>query len=94
MRTPEIRDRLYDLSKAVAVLDPRWGEELRELADGLKRRAPVRCVRARKRKLTEAQVKEVQEYLGAFPDMSYHDISLALNVNTGRISEIAAGRRT
>lgn len=93
---PQVRKRLLEIAGHIKRnVSDELGDELFEMVEDLKRRAPVR--RATKdsgRDLTEEVVREVRQYAENFPDMSYMELSVALNVNAGRISEILAGKRT
>lgn len=100
MRTiPEIRARLHELAGEIIKLAPpqsplaRYGLELRELADETKRRSPIRRARKRRAPLTEEQELSICNYFMLHPDASYHEASIALNINTARISEVLAGKR-
>lgn len=70
----------------VALLIERWERELY-------RRKRVRKAAAA-RHMTPAKHQEVVRLLSALPDADYHEIATLAGVNTGRVSEIAAGKRT
>lgn len=90
---PEIRTRLIALGEFIKRnYSDEIGKEIITLAEATKRREAVRTSRPRQ-EFTEEKRQEVILYAAQFPDMSYHELSLALDVNTARISETLAGVR-
>lgn len=92
---PEIRARLHELAVDVQNIIgyDHIAIELHELAEETKRRSPIRCAKKRIAPMTDTQVAELKAYAAQMPDASYHELSQALGHNTGRISEILAGKR-
>jgi hypothetical protein len=75
------------IDKAIVIaLVLKWELELR-------RRPRVRNAAAA-RTMTPAKHNEVVRLLSALPDADYQEIATLAGVNTGRVSEIAAGKRT
>lgn len=88
---PEIRDRLRELASNLEPLSRPVSDELRELADALHRRKPVRKAESRL-KLTDEKRQEIRQYAEGFPDASYHEIALAVGgVNVGMVSRAIVG---
>ena len=85
---PEIRERLLQIGRLLVmeIIHAKLGLEIIELAEATKRRPAVRRAGPRQ-EFTEGKRQEILEYARNFPDMSYHELSRALNVNTARISE-------
>lgn len=95
MRTiPEIREALHAIAERpdLRAYQPGLCEELKQLAEETKRRKAVRVTRRRAKPLTQNQIDRIK-YLAATTDMSYHQIAMQLNVNSGRISEALVGKR-
>lgn len=94
MRTiPQIRDALHEIASAIQHYVPGYAAKLHELADETKRRPAVRPRRRKRPPLTEKQVEDIQTAAREFPDESYHKLSILLDINTARISEVLAGKR-
>lgn len=90
---PEIRERLHEIADSIRGFHAPEAAELHELAEETKRRSPVRCAKKRIAPMTDTQVAELKAYAAQMPDASYHELSQALGHNTGRISEVLAGKR-
>jgi len=87
---PEIRERLRVIAGKY-VGNPAVADELRELADALHRRKPVRKA-AHRLKLTDAKRQEIRQFAEGFPDASYQEIALAVgDVNVGMVSRAITG---
>jgi hypothetical protein len=84
---PEIRERLFVL--AVELDCP----ELAELAEGTKRRSPVKRAPVTSRPMTPQLAIAVRAYQNSHPDMSQQEIARVFHLNNGRISEALRGYR-
>lgn len=93
MRIPEIRGALIDISYQVGTYDGTLARQIRYLANATKRRSPIRRARVKKPKLTWQMKRRIIKYAARHPDASYLEISHALDINTGRISEALRGFR-
>lgn len=88
MRIPEIRDRLHQLA------DEHGIPELHALADETRRRSPLRRVRARWPRLTEAQKQAVRDTFERRPDLGVRELADQFRTSIGRISEAVRGFRS
>lgn len=84
---PEIRERLFVL--AVELDCP----ELAELAEGTKRRSPVKRAVVTSRPMTRTLAVAVRAYAAAHPETSQQQIAAVFHLNNGRISEALRGYR-
>lgn len=94
MKMEEIRAQLYEIGDRVALTDFDLGIKIHKLADATFRRKSVRRARTKKSRLTPELKERIIRYAALHPEASYLEISIALGVNTGRISEALAGFKT
>jgi hypothetical protein len=85
---PQIRVRLHELANELDI------QELHDLAEETKRRAPLRPrVKAKYPMLTQAQQAEIRDYAWANADQGVREISIKFNTSIGRVSEAISGMR-
>lgn len=89
---PQCREELEVIAKEVAVVFPALADRIRAIVEDMVRRPCVRRA-AHRQRITEEKRAEIRAYAAQFPDMSYHELSRALDVNTARISETLNGKR-
>jgi hypothetical protein len=87
MKIPQVRARLRELGTEHGI------EELRDLAEELRRRSPTRRAAVQSAELTDELAAAVAAYATAYPDHSFASIAGVFKINPGRVSEIISGKR-
>lgn len=88
MKIPEVADRLRSIAAEAGI------DELRRLADELRRRPAGRKARPSSEPMTDRLAQQIRAYRRANPSLSQVEISRRFAVNQGRISEVLKGKRT
>ncbi len=94
--TPEVREELFSLCKEFDFLMTqltRLQEKLLWCEKELHRRPPVKKAPPRKRP-KESTPEAIREFAAKYPDLDNHIIAVRFGVNTARVSEALAGKRT
>lgn len=97
---PQNQIYLHMLADELMGLEPRTmtdeevGRKLRAITMDLSRRPRVTDAPPRARRVTPKLNQQIRDMHRSFPDMRQQDISEALGVTAGRVSEALAGKRT
>jgi hypothetical protein len=94
---PDLRKRLLAVADRLpfAGLPERvaLAKELRDIEAQMYRRPYVRKAPASANHMTPALEKRIRRYAWVHPDMTYQEIGTHFGVNSGRVSEVLAGKR-
>lgn len=93
---PEIRAEMHRVAKGLR--DMTMGRAgaaamLDKLAEETRRRAPVRRAPTKTKRITPELAAAVRQYAYDHPKASFQDIGFLFEINSGRVSEIMAGKR-
>lgn len=91
---PQIRDRLSEIGAHLKRnYSDELGDEILGMVEDMKRRPPARRAGIRI-VMSDAMKQDIIDCAAAFPDASYQEIADACKTNSGRVSEIIAGKRS
>lgn len=93
MKIPEISKRIKEISYSIESDYSTEAEELRYLAEEMRRRPSTSRAAITSTPMTEELAQEIKEYHDANPGLSHQKIGERFNVNHGRVSEIINGKR-